>query len=290
MNTALDCIPCFLRQSLRVARLATQDVAVHEAVLRETLKHANQWDLSQPPLLAQWIYRQVRERTGVCDPYLPIKRESNRLALELYPAWKQRVLASEFPLRAAAKLAIAANIIDFGVNGDLATEDIPSILEESYHSPICGDVNRLFDATARASNILYLADNAGELVYDRLFIELLGRSNITVVVKGGPAINDALWEDAKAAGLTDIVEVIDNGVDGAGTLLDTCSAEFQKRFAQAGVIIAKGQANYESLAENPREIYFLLKVKCPLVGRHIGHAVGSLVVHRTGPALENISS
>jgi len=283
MHTSLDCVPCLVQQSLKVARMATTDEKVHEAVLRDTLRHASQLDLARPPMLGQWIYRQVRQRTGQDDPYLAVKQESNRLALALYPAWKQRILASENPLTAAVRLAIAANLIDFGIKGDLQPEDIPSALEKSFASRLEGDADEFFDAVARAKDILFLADNAGELVFDRLFLELLARNNLTVVVKGGPAINDALRSDAEAAGLPGLVEVIDNGTDGAGTLLDTCSAEFRRRFERAQLIIAKGQAHYESLEGCPRDLFFLLKVKCPLVGRHIGHEVGSLVIHRNRP-------
>jgi hypothetical protein len=283
MKTSLDCIPCLLRQSLKVARMATTDEKVHEAILREVLLHASQLDLARSPMLGQWIYRQVRRHTGITDPYLAVKQESNRLALALYPSWKQRVLTSKAPLTDAVRLAIAANIIDFGINGDLKTEDIPSALEKSFASPLEGDAEGFLNAVAKAKDILYLADNAGELVFDRLFVELLARKNITVAVKGGPAINDALRVDAEVAGLFGLVEVIDNGTDGAGTLLETCSAEFQRRFENADLIVAKGQANYETLDDCPREIFFLLKIKCPLVGRHIGREVGSLVIHRNSP-------
>ncbi|HOW64899.1 MAG TPA: ARMT1-like domain-containing protein [Candidatus Paceibacterota bacterium] len=289
MKTTLDCIPCLMQQCLKVARMATADPQAHEAILRETLRHASQLDLSRPPMLGHWIYRQVRERTAVADPYLTVKRESNRLALALYPEWKQRVLASENPQQAAVRLAIAANIIDFGINGNLRPEDIPAALEHSFASPLKGDFVDFINATTRAKDILYLADNAGELIFDRLFIELLDRDNITVVVKGGPAINDALREDAEAAGLPERVEVIDNGTDGAGIVLDACDAEFRRRFQQADLVIAKGQANYETLDDAPRSIYFLFKVKCPLVGRHVGHEVGSLVLHRHHPLEESSS-
>jgi hypothetical protein len=116
MKTALDCIPCLLQQSLKVARMATSDAKMHEAILRAMLRHASELDLSRPPMLGHWIYRQVRQYTGQPDPYLAQKRESNRLALALYPAWKLRVLTSGNPLTAAVRLAIAANVIDFGIN------------------------------------------------------------------------------------------------------------------------------------------------------------------------------
>ena len=140
-----------------------------------------------------------------------------------------------------------------------------------------------FAAAERATDILFLADNAGELVFDRLLIELLPRQKITVAVKGGPAINDALRADAQVAGLEGLVAVMDTGSDGAGIVLEACSLEFQRRFARADLIIAKGQANFESLDGCGQNIFFLFKGKCPVVARHIGPAVGSLVLHPNVP-------
>ena len=290
MKSPLDCIPCLVRQSLMVTRMVTSDEDIQEKVLRETLRYAGNLELRQAPLLSQWTYRQVRKYTGQDDPYLQIKRESNRMAWELYPKWKDIILKSDTPLINAVRMAIAGNIIDYGANALLKTSDIPSLLEKSYHSPLLGDIGEFLSTLADAKDILYLADNAGEIVFDRLFIELLKPERITVAVKGGPAINDALMEDARAGGLTELCRVIDNGNDGPGTLLDYCSPEFVERFKKADMVIAKGQANYETLVGYPRPIYFLLKVKCPLVGSHIGSEVGSLVVNKntfTVPEAEN---
>lgn len=226
----------------------------------------------------------MRQLVGQADPYATAKEASNRLALALLPAWRKRILASENPRSATLKLAIAANIIDFGIKGDLKAEDIPAALEGSFASPLEGDVEAFFEAVDRAHDVLFLADNAGELVFDRLLLELLPREKITVVVKGQPAINDALLADAEAAGLRGRVTVMDNGSGAAGTLLESCSLEFQRRFASADLIIAKGQANFEALEGCDNDIFFLLKIKCPIVARHIGHAVGSLVLHRNVPA------
>jgi len=284
MKSALDCIPCFVSQALNVARLATSDPRVHERILREVLRRASQADLAQTPArFGGEIHRLVRELTGQADPYLAVKQESNRLALALLPAWRERLRAAENPRLAAVKLAIAANVIDFGIKGDLTAEQIPAALESSFAAPLAGNVDEFFEAMGRARDILFLADNAGELVFDRLLIELLPREKTTVVVKGGPAINDALRADAAAAGLDGWVEVTDTGGDGAGIVLESCSPEFQGRFAHASLIVAKGQANFESLDGCGQDIFFLFKVKCPVVGRHIGHAVGSLVLHRNVP-------
>jgi len=286
MKSALDCIPCFVAQALNVARLTTDDPQVHERILREALRRASEADLTQSPaLFGRGIHRLVRELTGQEDPYLAIKQESNRLALALLPAWRERLRAAENPRLAAVKLAVAANVIDFGIKGDLTAEQIPVALESSFAAPLMGDVDGFFAAAERATDILFLADNAGELVFDRLLLELLPRQKITVAVKGGPAINDALRADATAAGLDGLVAVMDTGTDGAGIVIQACSREFQRRFARADLIIAKGQANFESLDGCGQNIFFLFKVKCPVVARHIGPAVGSLILHRNVPEM-----
>jgi uncharacterized protein with ATP-grasp and redox domains len=286
MKSALDCIPCFVAQALNVARLTTDNPQIHERILREALRRASEADLAQSPaLFGRGIHRLVRELTGQEDPYLAIKQESNRLALAMLPAWRERLRAAENPRLAAVKLAVAANVIDFGIKGDLTAEQIPVALESSFAAPLMGDVDGFFAAAERATDILFLADNAGELVFDRLLLELLPRQKITVAVKGGPAINDALRADATAAGLDGLVAVMDTGTDGAGIVIQACSREFQRRFARADLIIAKGQANFESLDGCGQNIFFLFKVKCPVVARHIGPAVGSLILHRNVPEM-----
>ncbi len=284
MKSALDCIPCFVSQGLNVARLATDEPQVRERILREVLRRAGEADLGQTPArFGQGIHRLARQLTGQSDPYLAIKQESNRLALALLPAWRERLRRAENPRLAAVKLAVAANVIDFGIKGDLTAEQIPAALESSFAAPLMGDVEGLFAAAERATDILFLADNAGELVFDRLLLELLPHQKITVVVKGGPAINDALRADATAAGLDGLVAVMDTGTDGAGIMIEACSREFQHRFAHADLIIAKGQANFESLDGCEQNVFFLFKVKCLVVSRHIGQAVGSLILHHNVP-------
>ena len=284
MSAWLDCIPCLVQHGLKAARLATGDPKVHETVLREALCHAGGARFDRPPVLWRWIYRRVRELSGQDDPYLAIKAESTRQALRLYPAYRQRVLAAPHPLAHAVKLAIAANIIDYGANRDFRHDDIPGALEQSLTAPLTGDLDALLAALGRAPRVLYLADNAGELVFDRLLIELLPHLAVTVAVKGGPGLNDALRLDAQASGLDGRCETIDTGTDGTGVILGDCCPEFRRRFAEADLVIAKGQANYETLADCEREVYFLLKVKCPIVGKNIGHDLGDLVVHRHVPA------
>jgi len=281
MKSNLECLPCFVSQGLNVARMATSVPRVQKQILHEVLLRASQADLNQSPLLfGRSMHQWVRELTGQEDPYLAVKQESNRLALELLPAWRERLRTAANPRLTAVKMAIAGNVIDYGIKSNLTAETIPAALESSFSGPFNGNVAEFFTAAERATEILYLADNAGELVFDRLLLEFLPREKITVVVKGGPAINDALRTDATVAGLDGWVAVTDTGCDGAGTELAACSPEFRRRFAHADLIIAKGQANFESLDGSGKNIFFLFKVKCSVVARHIGQAVGNLILHR----------
>lgn len=279
MNTYLDCLPCFLSQALRAARLISSNADVHEQILRNVLRKSADMPLNQPPpAMGRWIYRMVREISGNRDPYKAVKEEFNAVALDLYPDVKQMILGSGNPFETAARLAIAGNIIDFGVNGDIHTTDIRDILHRSLNHELSGNILEFEKAVRTANHILYLGDNAGEIVFDRLFIEEMQRDKITYAVRGGPVINDVTMEDARATGITNMVRVIDNGSDAPGTLLDQCSEKFQEEFAAADLIIAKGQGNYESLSDSDKNIFFIFMVKCPVVAAHTGLAEGSRVI------------
>jgi hypothetical protein len=143
------------------------------------------------------------------------------------------------------------------------------------------------NAVNNANKVLYLADNAGEIIFDRFLIEQIGVDKITLAVKGSPVINDATIDDAKAAGLTEIVKVIDNGDDAPGTILETCSDEFRQYFENADMIISKGQGNYETLSRINKNIFFILKAKCPVIARDIGCEIGHMILQRTKLYKEN---
>ncbi len=142
---------------------------------------------------------------------------------------------------------------------------------------ICG-ASTLRKRVDEAEKILYLADNAGEIAFDRLLIELMPTDKVILVVKGSPVINDATREDAEMVGLTELVNIIDNGSDAPGTILSDCSKEFIEYYNDADLIIAKGQGNYESLNDRTENIFFLLKAKCPVIARDIGCYIGDLIL------------
>jgi len=275
MKTALDCIPCILRQSLEAARMVSADPAAHEKILRNVLLSAGEMDLSQsPPVMAQRFHRYLRGMTGGDDPYRQAKDQLNQLALELIQPFRTRVKTDSDPLKMAVRLAIAGNIMDLGVIGNLTEAEVRQTMEQALQAPFFGELDKFRRAVAEAKSILYLADNAGEIVFDRLLIEQLLPKQVTLVVRGAPIINDVTLTDAQVVGLDRIVEVIDNGSDAPGTILQDCSAEFRQRFAQADLIISKGQGNFETLSGEAGNLFFLFKVKCPVVANLVGQPVG----------------
>lgn len=279
MRTSLDCIPCFVRQALEAARLVTGDVAIQEQIVREVLQTVAKMDLNMaPPLLARGFYRRLEEVTGVGDMYRSAKDRFNRLALDLLPDLEEKVCTSVDPFATALRLAIAGNMIDFGVNGTITEEEVHQSINRALHAPFSGNVEELRFAIGRADKILYLADNAGEIVLDRLLIERLPRHRVILVVRGHPVINDATMADAVSAGLPRLVEVIDNGSDVPGTVIAQCSSEFRRHFAEADLVIAKGQGNFETLSDEPGNIFFLFKVKCAVVSDHVGLPLGTQVL------------
>jgi len=281
MKTSIDCIPCFVRQTLEAARFVSDYPSVHEGVLREILRCLAGLDLDRPPpFVGQMIHRKLRELTGNLDPYRDAKNRHNRLALQLLPELKEIVRKSEDPLRTAALLAITGNVIDLGAHGDLTEDEVRSSIARTFSEPFHIDIEHLRREMEKASSILFLADNAGEIVFDRLLIEQMPIERVIVAVRGGPVINDAVMCDAEAAGLQDLVKLVSNGSDAPGTILDDCSLAFQSCYRNADLVIAKGQGNYETLSNDEKNIFFLFKIKCQTVASHTGFKQGTNVLTR----------
>lgn len=283
MNTSLDCLPCFIRQTLDAARMVSNDAGFHEKLMREVLARIAGLSLdAAPAAFAQKLHRRIRELTGREDPYREAKDRQNRLALALMDELRAKIEAAPDPLMLAVRLAVAGNIIDLGAPGDITEARVKEAVVQALDRPLVGEGDGFREAVRSAGTILYLADNAGEIVFDRLLIEQLGPLRVTVAVRGGPVINDATRIDARAAGLDAVVEVIDNGSDAPGTLLEDCRPEFRRRFETADLILAKGQGNYETLSRQSGRIYFLFKVKCPVIANASGVPVGAHVLVRSG--------
>ncbi len=279
MKTYLDCYPCFLRQALDATCMAGADEDVKQTVLGHVLdllkRLSSEGEATTPPMIGERVHRIVRQETGDADPYRAVKARSTRQALALYPKLKGIVADAEDPLDAAIRLSIAGNIIDFGPN---QAYDLWSAVERVLAQSFAIDDSAAFrQRLTQVDHVLYLGDNAGETVFDRVLIETLDVS-VIYAVKGGPILNDATREDALAVGLEQTAAIVDTGVDAPGVILDRCSEHFRQLYDAAALIIAKGQANYETLSAEGDKVFFLLQTKCPVIARDVGAPVGSIVL------------
>ena len=281
MKTYLDCIPCFFRQALAAAKKSTDDEMIHRRVLNSVAFMIPELALAvTPPEIAQQVYRIVYEITGDNDPYRNVKKRADDLAMSCYPRMKDMVVYSCDPLQTACKLAIAGNAIDLGAQEEYG--NMNTIIEESLCCDLdLDDYKRFKHRITDASLILYVGDNAGEVVFDRILIEQIQKMNtnkIVYVVRGKPIINDATIDDAVRVGLDKVAKVISSASDAPATILSQCSPELKDVFDSADVIIAKGQGNYESLSNRSGNIFFFFKVKCPVIARDSGYDVGRLAL------------
>ncbi len=279
MKTYFDCFPCFLEQALRAARIATDDEKKIKKVLDEVGMMLRNIPLeSTPPESGKMIYNKVMEITGNLDPYREIKKESTKKALSLYPSLKSRIEKSNDRLLTAIRIAIAGNVIDFGPNLGFDLEDeIEEVLDKDFAICDYGSFKDMFD---EAHEILYIGDNAGECVFDRILIEEM-KKPVIYVVRDVPIINDATYEDAVQAGIDQVATILSSGTDAPGTILKTCSAEFKRIYDSTEFIISKGQGNYEALSNERHPIFFLLKTKCRVIADDIGVGEGDIILKGT---------
>ena len=280
MKLNLECIPCFMRQALKASRFCKLGEIEQEKILREvmTILLNERWDKT-PPELAHVVHAVVRKYCG--DPYREVKRRSNELALKLYPDVREMVEKSEDPLKTAVKVAIAGNIIDFGAvdKDDVKEFNLMDFVRRVVNENLTVDHYKLFkEKLESGGSILYFADNAGEIVFDKILIETLfsiKKFRVTFVVKAGPIINDATIGDVKQVGLDEVVDefrFISNGEIG----VERNSPEVGKWIDEHDIAISKGQGNYEGLSEFSG-IFYMLMVKCPVIARHIGVDIGSKI-------------
>ncbi len=280
MKTYLECLPCLMRQAMEGAYHSTDNPAIHEEVLRTIARLLADLDLSKPtPVHIGEVHRTIRRLTGDPDPYRAAKDHFNQTILKLYPDFKELIRQSLDPVETALRLATGGNGIDMIVDAALERADIGDAVQAFLSIPLPAAVTDDFKSSVRsAQRILYLADNAGEIVLDRLLMEELPMEKITFVVKSNPVINDVTMDDARSCGITEIVDVIDNGADLPGTVPEECSDTFRDRFFGADLVISKGQGNYESLSEVNQNLFFIFKAKCNVITLHLGYEVGSPVL------------
>jgi uncharacterized protein with ATP-grasp and redox domains len=277
MQTTIDCIPCLLKQGIRISKFTANELEKTENILREIIGYLHGEDYGMtPPYLAKNIYGIISKHTGIDDPYYSVKKYYNRELMTIESDLEKIVQNADAQFTTAVKLAITGNIIDFGIGYDIDKDMVLESVKEVEEKNLAKDeIKELYSSLCIAKTLLYIGDNCGEIVFDKVFIKYLKTTfpNLKIYfgVRGGAIINDATLEDAKEVGMDEFAETLDNGDRAPGTIIGSVCKEFKDLFYKADVVISKGQGNYETLNEVDREnIYFLFMTKCEVVAEKLG--------------------
>lgn len=286
MRIHVECVPCFVRQACETASRVTSDSELRWQVMREVCAIVREVTPDMcPPRLAERVYDAIAAVTGNPDPFVLEKRRANELALGLVPRFRGVLSTMSDPLLAAIKFSIAGNSMDLGVVREYG--DVGALADAMLAAPLAIDDYASYRRSlSHARHVLVVGDNNGEIVFDRLLIEEMRKARdcrYTYVVRGRPVINDVTVEDARAVGIDCVAGVVDSGSGAPGLVLTDCSEEARKLFLSADMVVAKGQGNYEALSDAPRDVFFLLMVKCPVVSRDLHAPEGVAVVKHHQP-------
>jgi len=271
-----ECIVCIMRQAQDVCDFVGAEESARQSVFKNVMqiliKGIDQ-DLKEGASFL--VHEELKKLTNNPDPYKKTKEESIRNALEIFPRMLDLVKKSDNPLRTAVELCIAGNVIDFGPSNSHNIEaTICEVLDSNKNH---FDFDSFKNECNKSKTALILGDNAGETVFDRILISQLNQ-NIFYAVKSQPILNDAVKEDAINSGLDQVATIIENGSPRSGTYLPQCSQDFLNLFNSVDLVISKGQANFETLVNENRRIFFLFKVKCKLLSRKHHLPLGEYVL------------
>jgi uncharacterized protein with ATP-grasp and redox domains len=273
MQTSLDCLVCFIRQAGSTGKLATDDSILQRRIIEAAGNFLAAVDPERsPPENAVSLYTKIAEILQVKDPFARVKQEGNSFALGIRNDLAARIDGAADPLRAAIRVAIGGNIIDYAAQHVFDVEEtMNTCLTREFILDDYPALQAAMDAAGPEPELLYLCDNCGEIVFDGLLIRRLQKQGcrVTAAVREFPIINDATMQDARFTGLDRVCPVITNGTGCPGTPLADCSEEFIRHFKAADIIISKGMGNYETLSEEKAPIFFLFTVKCSQVARHV---------------------
>ena len=281
MKIDFKCYDCIFKMILELAEKPGSDKEKQKALANEMLGHFLRVSASggtPPEVLAHiWTDVHVRE-SGLEDPMAEIKHNSTHLGLQLLPKLRQIAAESPAPFDTALRLAAAGNIIDYGINRDLdlskVEESILSILSQPYDKEAAQELKKRMD---EARSILYILDNCGEAVIDRLVMEPY-KEKLTVGVRGKPVLNDVTPADAVESGI-DFAPVIDTGDSTAGVSFSRSSKAFLEKLHNVDLVIAKGQGNFESMEHIfKRPVFYLFRAKCEVITSLIGCPFNSIQI------------
>lgn len=285
MKADAECLKCCRRKAEDFLNQYAAPEHIREVVLRETDRILiDKKEKSAPEQMAE-VLSVVERYMAIADAYEMPKRKYNKLLMEREAYIKEKLNKQEDLFRAGIQCAVTGNYIDFGAMSDVNENKLNELMENCFQVSLDEkELENLRDELLHAKKLVYITDNAGEIVLDKIFMEVIKQLNpqidICAVVRGTPVLNDATYEDAKEIGLAGYVRIIPNGTDVPGTPLEEVSPEALHEIDSADLCIAKGQGNFETLCGCGRNIYYLFLCKCQLFMKKFG-------VERFTPVLSN---
>ena len=275
MKISYECGDCFLRQAKEAMDLSTDDEMLKlelTADIFEFLSNNFTKDTNSNKT-GSILHNMIKQKTGCRDPYFREKIEGNEIALKYLPDVK-KILKQDDSLENYVKIAIIGNILDFGAF--TLDDDIESVIKSSLKKELTvKDIDEFENSLKNHDKVLYLVDNTGEIVFDKLLLSKIKEYNldITIAVKSEPILNDACMKEALDAGLDEFGEIVEIGAGTVGYVDSEISEEFREIFENHKFIISKGMGNYEGLTEIDlvdKDIFFLLCAKCNTISNDIG--------------------
>ncbi|MSS08869.1 DUF89 family protein [Clostridium sp. WB02_MRS01] len=268
------CLPCVVNQVIKVANIT--GITKKEELLREAFTYLSKmnFDETTPEIIGE-IFDMIKRHTNNPDPYKETRNYYNTLFMKLLPEFERKIDQAENSFMLAVRYAIVGNIIDFNPIHNTLLEDIYDCFDNMEQLEFAiDDSSALMKDISNAGTLLYLGDNCGEICMDKILLKKIKELNPNVKlffgVRGKPVVNDSISDDAYSVGIDEYAKVIDNGDSSLGTVLNRTSPAFKEVYNKADVVIAKGQANYECLSEEDKNIYFLLMTKCDVIAKDIG--------------------
>ena len=281
MNIDPACVECIINQSKRVADAIHADKELTSQIVQAVEKMAPSFSFEQsPPEVAVAVYEKMARIAGKEDLYDEVKKLSTQKAQEFVPYLEKEISDSATPLLTATKVAVAGNVIDLAAE---YTFDLHEELDKIFHTNFAvNDFNKLQERLSKSSTLLYIADNAGEHIFDRIYIKtirsLYPNVDVYYMTRGNAIINDVTYEEAQEADFEELCHLVNSGVDTPGFVYARANKASQELFDSADVIITKGMGNYECLSDVKRDnLFFLLKIKCNVVARSLGKDVGDII-------------
>ncbi|MEO2117836.1 MAG: DUF89 domain-containing protein [Methanocaldococcus sp.] len=291
MKIKPECAICIIRQVVEAVNEITDNEKEQFKLIKNTMEVIKDvyGEDAVPAWMGTVVHRYLKKISGNSDPYKKLKDKANKIALQYLDKVREMCnVDNELErLRKKVLATIAGNVIDYGAYS--TGIDVETLIKDTLNGELKIDNSKELLNDLKNEDIkkvLYICDNAGEIIFDRILMEEIKKydKDIVAVVKGKPILNDATLEDAKIAKIDEITKVITTGSDIIGIILEECSEEFLKEFESADLIIAKGMGNYESLTEYEdkidKPVYYILKAKCKPVAENIGVGVGDNVLLR----------